>query len=160
MKILRVAAPLALAGGLVLGTAAATVAQGNQVKGDALPCSIKVARDRNASGLRGMARISATQALSAAQAAGAGVLGKTSLEDENGCVVYAVQKTSVDGKRYEVLIDAGNARVLKQAPVVTQDRENENASEDLENPSAAASAELNAEPDWTGIERLILTGGL
>ena len=132
--ILRVAAPLAMAGGLVLAAAALSVAQNNQAKGDApLPCSIKVAREGNDSGLRGMARISAAQALSAAQAAGAGVLGKTSLENENGCVVYAVQKTGVDGKRYEVLIDAGNAGVLKQAPVVAQGGENESASENPEN---------------------------
>lgn len=143
-NILRVVTPLAAAGALALGMAGAWAAQkeqGQNEKGRAdapLACTTRVARNGNDSSLKGKARITATEALAAAQTSGAGSFGKAILENENGCVVYSVQRTDAQGKRYEVMIDAGNGRILKQEVATQEPGERENASEheDGEDPAA------------------------
>jgi len=82
--------------------------------------SIPAPQDQEAQGeqdeakaLAGMAKITADQAKEAALAQFPGAtVGKVDLENENGNVVYSVQRTDKSGKAQDVKVDAGNAKVL------------------------------------------------
>jgi uncharacterized membrane protein YkoI len=134
-NILRATIPVAAAGALVFGITAAWAAQneqGRHEKGETdarLACTTKVARDAKDSALKTKARITVTEALAAAQTSGAGTFGSAKLENENGCVVYSVQRIVTGGKHYEVLIDAGNGRILRQELAGQEHGERESASE-------------------------------
>jgi uncharacterized membrane protein YkoI len=74
--------------------------------------SIPVKADSN---LAALAKINKEQADAAALQLVEGTVGKTELADKDGYLVY---KVAVDfgGKSYEVLVDAGNAKVLEVEP--------------------------------------------
>lgn len=73
-------------------------------------CSIKVPEPEPAN-LASLAKISANQAVSAAQAAYPGAqVKKVELENENGCLVYAVELSN----GLELKVDAGTGRVVHQ----------------------------------------------
>lgn len=59
------------------------------------------------------AAITPVQAAATAIGAQPGTAGITELGDENGVAVYDVHITSVDGKMYEVKIDANSGKYLK-----------------------------------------------
>jgi uncharacterized membrane protein YkoI len=65
-------------------------------------------------GLEGLARIDKAAAENAALGAVPGEVKETELENENGFVVYEVEVAGKDGKLHEVVVDAGNGKVLAQ----------------------------------------------
>ncbi len=66
-----------------------------------------------ANALAGLAKITADQAREAALAQFPGAtVAKVKLDNENGSLVYSVQLTVASGKAQEVVVDAGNAKVL------------------------------------------------
>jgi hypothetical protein len=74
----------------------------------AYACSIKVPEPEPRD-LAGLAKITAAQAMATAQAAYPGTkVEKVALENENGCLVYAVNLSN----GLELEVDAGNAKVL------------------------------------------------
>lgn len=64
--------------------------------------------------LQGLAKISAADAEAAATAAVPGKASPAELEDEDGNVVFDVHVTAADGTVTEVIVDAGNGKVLHQ----------------------------------------------
>jgi len=73
------------------------------------PCSIKVSKPEPAN-LSALAKITAEQAMAAAQAAYPGSkVQKVQLENENGCLVFCVNLSN----GLEVKVDAGTAAVLR-----------------------------------------------
>ncbi len=104
------ATALILAGGsLVISTV--QVAQANSKKPEpALTCSIKIPKPAP-SDLSSLAKIRAQDALTAAQKAYPGIaVKKVELDNENGCLVYSLELRNGG----EVLVDAGNGKVLKK----------------------------------------------
>lgn len=77
-------------------------------------CSISVPANMTNSQLASLTKIDAKRAEAAANAAVAGTLLGTKLEDENGCLVYSVNIKSADGKVHDVKVDAGNGKVVHQ----------------------------------------------
>ena len=66
-----------------------------------------------ANALAGLAKITADQAREAALAQFPGAtVAKVKLDDENSSLVYNVQLTDASGKAQEVVVDAGNTKVL------------------------------------------------
>lgn len=61
-----------------------------------------------------VAKISDADARAAATAAVPGTVVKSELENEDGNVVYEVEIKGADGKVTEVIVDAGNGKVLHQ----------------------------------------------
>lgn len=83
-------------------------------------CSIKVPEPEPAD-LAPLAKITATQAMAAAQAAYPGAqVKKVELENENGCLVYAVELTN----GLELKVDAGTGQVVHR-----EQEENEGSGE-------------------------------
>jgi hypothetical protein len=73
------------------------------------------AQDNEAGGqLEGLARIDRAAAEKAALGAVPGEVKETELENENGFVVYGVEMQGNDGRLHEVVVDAGNGKVLAQ----------------------------------------------
>ena len=73
------------------------------------------AQDDEAGGqLEGLARIDRAAAEKAALGAVPGQVKETELENENGFVVYGVEIQGKDGRLHEVVVDAGNGKVLAQ----------------------------------------------
>jgi uncharacterized membrane protein YkoI len=64
--------------------------------------------------LRDLAQIDQSAAENAALEAVPGTVEETELEAENGFVIYEVEVESEDGETREVMVDAGNGRVLGQ----------------------------------------------
>jgi uncharacterized membrane protein YkoI len=60
----------------------------------------------------GLAKITAADALAAAQTATGGTAGKVELENESGNVVFGVDITQPDGTKLDVKVDAGTGQVL------------------------------------------------
>jgi len=85
------------------------------------PCSIKVPKPEPAD-LAALAKITAEQAMAAAQAAypGSKVL-KVELENENGCLVFCVNLSN----GLEVKVDAGTAAVLRREQGDSEDENDE-----------------------------------
>jgi uncharacterized membrane protein YkoI len=98
---------LTLAALLAMGSGAwATASQGSQ--DPSYTCSIKVPEPEPAN-LAALAKISAEQAMAAAQAAYPGSKAqKVALENENGCLVFCVDLSN----GLEVKVDAGTGAVL------------------------------------------------
>jgi hypothetical protein len=73
------------------------------------------AQDNEAGGqLEGLARIDRAAAEKAALGAVPGEVKETELENENGFVVYGVEIQGKDGRLHEVVVDAGNGKILAQ----------------------------------------------
>ena len=85
------------------------------------PCSIKVPKPEPAD-LAALAKITAEQAMAAAQSAypGSKVL-KVELENENGCLVFCVNLSN----GLEVKVDAGTAAVLRHEHENSKDENDE-----------------------------------
>lgn len=64
--------------------------------------------------LQDLAQIDQSAAENAALEAVPGTVEETELEAENGFVIYEVEVESEDGETREVMVDAGNGRVLGQ----------------------------------------------
>lgn len=64
--------------------------------------------------LQSLAKITEAEAHKAATSAVAGEVIESELDDEDGNVVYEVEVKAADGKVTEVIIDAGNGKVLHQ----------------------------------------------
>jgi hypothetical protein len=72
-------------------------------------------QDNEAGGqLEGLARIDRAAAEKAALGAVPGEVKETELENENGFVVYGVEIQGKDGRLHEVVVDAGNGKILAQ----------------------------------------------
>ena len=85
------------------------------------PCSIKVPKPEPAD-LSALAKISAEQAMAAAQAAYPGSkVQKVALENENGCLVFCVNLSN----GLEVKVDAGTAAVLRHEQGDSEDEDDE-----------------------------------
>jgi hypothetical protein len=85
------------------------------------PCSIKVPTPEPAN-LAALAKITAEQAMAAAQAAYPGSkVQKVELENENGCLVFCVNLSN----GLEVKVDAGTAAVLQHEQEGSEDEDNE-----------------------------------
>lgn len=81
-------------------------------------CSIKVP-DPEPANLASLAKITPDQAMAAALAAYPGTqVNKVELENENGCLVYAVELTN----GLELKVDAGNGKVLHQEQAKARER--------------------------------------
>jgi len=108
-KLLGFSGFLALAALLTMGPWGWAVAgQSEQVP--SYSCTIKVPEPEPAN-LGTLAKITADQAMAAAQAAYPGTqVKKVELENENGCLVYAVELSN----GLELKVDAGNGKVVHQ----------------------------------------------
>ncbi len=126
----------AIAGVTALGfsTAHALAANDNQ-RSPAYTCSLKVGPNVPQAQLATLAKITAAQAQTAANAAVPGTIGKTSIEDENGCLVYSVVTKATDGKLYDVKVDAGSGKVVNRESVKNgdTDRETNDGNSESEN---------------------------
>lgn len=108
-----------VAGGLLLGLAGAlpsgaqTVQQGGAVREPRYACSITVPRDAKGD-LAALAKVPLVRAVQAAQGAVPGTVLRSSLDDENGCLVYSVEIRAADGTVHDVKADAGTGAVVHQ----------------------------------------------
>ncbi len=96
----------------VIGTSQEVQAasQNTTKQASGLTCSIKVPSPEPAD-LSALAKIKAGDAMAAAKKAFPGIaLKKGELDNENGCLVYSLELRNGG----EVLVDAGNGRVLRQ----------------------------------------------
>jgi len=83
--------------------------------------------------LEGLAKIDQAAAEKAALNAVPGEVQKTELDNENGSVVYSVEIMAQDGTLQEVLVDAGDGKVL------AQEAEEDEGSEANEGPEDEAN---------------------
>ncbi len=79
---------------------------------DKMPCSVQPPKGTAKSALAGMAKISQADAEKAAVASQAGDVQKTELEVEDGCLIYEVKVKGADSKVREVMVDAGDGKIL------------------------------------------------
>jgi uncharacterized membrane protein YkoI len=110
--------------------------QGAQVQQPSYACSVKAPQDASDADLARLARITLARATRAAEAAVPGTALRSSLDNENGCVVYSVEIRSATGQIHDVKIDAGTAAVVHQetgprlGPEFEGPGERENGAED------------------------------
>jgi len=89
------------------------------------PCSIKVPKPEPAN-LSALAKITAEQAMAAAQTAYPGSkVQKVALENENGCLVFSVNLSN----GLEVKVDAGTAAVLQHEQGDSENEDDEDTKE-------------------------------
>lgn len=88
--------------------------------------------------LEGLAKIDRAAAEKAALQAVPGKVKKTELDNENGSVVYSVEIMGQDGKLQEVVVDAGDGKVL------AQEAEEDEGSEANEGPEGNETQEGGA----------------
>jgi len=101
---------------------------------------------RESQALAGLAKISAADAEKAALAKVPGSVIKTSLDNENGYLVYSVEVKDVQGKVFEVKVDAGNGTVLAtEASSGSEDKES--AEEETKAPDTDNIQEEVSEED-------------
>ncbi len=112
---MKVKTGLLLAGALTLALGGTVMVTGQQAQAAAhqeapLTCSIKIPKPAPAD-LSRLAKISAQDALNATAKAYPGIaVKKVELDNENGCLVYSLEL----GNGGEVLVDAGNGKVLRR----------------------------------------------
>ena len=138
----KLIAVVAAAAVLTLGAGTAVVAQQGQedetpIKGGSVtaPAGSDVENEANeneadeneadeaneSQGLDRLTKIDQGAAEEAALGAVPGEVQETELEDENGFVVYEVEVAGDDGKLHEVVVDAGNGKVLAQETEENED---------------------------------------
>jgi uncharacterized membrane protein YkoI len=124
----------AIVGATTLGLTSTHVAlsANDNERPPAYACSIKVAPKTPTSQLAALARISAAQAQTAANSAVPGTVVKSSIEGENGCLVYSVLTKAADGKLYDVKVDAGSGKVVNRESVKNGDIDRETNGENSE----------------------------
>ena len=78
------------------------------------------------------AKLTPAEAASAALAAypGGTVTGTPALEDEDGVAVYEVHITAVDGKKYDVKVDANTGKILKSEADDNEDKDGDGGPND------------------------------
>jgi uncharacterized membrane protein YkoI len=115
MKKFRIG--LRWAGALILVLGSTVMVTGQQAqaatkKEAPLNCSIKIPQPAPAD-LATLAKITAQDALTTAEKAYPGMAVKqVELDNENGCLVYSIELSNGG----EVLVDAGNGKVLRREP--------------------------------------------
>lgn len=86
-----------------------------QPRGDSLGADWRAQQDEVRAGVRAGKVIPLSQATAAVQARTPGRLLDAGLEnDENGRPVYRVRWAAADGRRLDVIVDAGSGAVLRQ----------------------------------------------
>lgn len=122
---------IAWIGGALLATTATVVAVANERGGEHEPVyrsSIQVDKKiENESELAKLARISVEDALRIASGSTSGKVVEIALENEEGNLVYGVEISGAAGGT-EVIVDAGDGRILSSAP----DSEEHESGEDEE----------------------------
>ena len=114
-------------------------------------CSTHVPKGTPHNKLGSLAQVSEQQARTAAQSAAPGQVVSSTLDDDNGCLVYSVDSKSSDGKIHEVTVDAGNAKVLHQDIETKADGARETNGSESENGSESGSeSESGAEAGEQG----------
>ena len=108
-------------------------AAGDSAKEPTYACTIKVAPHTPNAQLPSLAKVSDAQARTAAQAAVPGTIVKSSLEDENSCLVYSVVTRGANGKDLDVKVDAGSGLVVHQEAVSNKENDKETADGQSEN---------------------------
>ena len=104
-----------------------------------------VSEQAEAAALAAKATVTPAQATDAALAAVPGTAGKAELDNENGSLVYSVEVTKADGTSADVVVDAGNAKVLaKDADAGEADEKG--GAEGSETPDARGAAEAPEAP--------------
>jgi len=102
---------------LSLGMAVPVLAQGalggRQVQEPRYACSTVVPQDAGHD-LADLAKIGLDRAIQVARTAVPGTAVGSSLDDENGCVVYSVEIRSADGMVHDVKVDAGTGAIVHQ----------------------------------------------
>lgn len=98
-------------------SALALVATSGLALADNMPCSIHPPKGTSRSDLAAMAKITQTDAEKTALASvgaesGAGAVKETELEVEDGCLIYEVKFKGADSKVREIMVDAGDGKVL------------------------------------------------
>ena len=96
-------------------SALAFVAASGLALADSMPCSIHPQKGTSKSDLVAMAKITQADAEKAALAsvgAQSGAVKETELEVEDGCLVYEVKVKGSDAKVREIMVDAGDGKVL------------------------------------------------
>lgn len=110
---------IAWIGGSLLATTATVVAVAGERGAEREPAyrsSIQVDREiENESELANLARISVEDALRIASASASGKVVEIALENEDGNLVYGVEISGAAGAT-EVIVDAGDGRILSSAP--------------------------------------------
>lgn len=79
--------------------------------------------------LKGLAKTTEDEAKAAATAAVPGTVTKAELENEDGNVVYDIEIKGADGKVTEVIVDAGNGKVLHQEAEEADDHDSNDTKE-------------------------------
>ncbi len=91
------------------------VAASGVARADNMPCSIHPPKGTSKSDLAAMAKISQADAEKAAVAsvgASSDAVRETELEVEDGCLVYEVGVKGSDSKVREIMVDAGDGKIL------------------------------------------------
>jgi uncharacterized membrane protein YkoI len=119
---------LLLAGALTLVMVSAVIGSGQEAQAASqnseppLNCSIKIPQPTPAD-LSTLAKIKAQDAINAAKKAYPGIAVKNAeLDNENGCLVYSVELRNGG----EILVDAGNGKVLRQESPAAEHGKHEN----------------------------------
>ncbi len=122
---------LLLAGALILALGSTIIGTGQEAQAASkntkppLNSSIKISHPAPAD-LSTLAKISAQDALTAAQKAYPGIaVKKVELDDENGWLVYSLELRNGS----EVLVDAGNGKVLRKESPAAEHAKNESGEE-------------------------------
>ncbi|MGB3829098.1 MAG: PepSY domain-containing protein [Ornithinimicrobium sp.] len=93
-------------------TAPAEMPEGDETKEGS--AEEKAQEEAETTALADLATVNEDQARTSATDAVPGTVGKIELDDEDGFVVWEAEITQADGTMVEVLIDAGDGRVLTQ----------------------------------------------
>src|SRR5579872_6659524 len=88
--------------------------QPEQVESTQYACSTMVPPNATEASVKGKAKISLVQAQRVAEAAVPGMLLRSGLDNENGCLVYSIEIRTGDSKIHEVKVDAGSSGILHQ----------------------------------------------
>ena len=96
----------------IMSALAFVAASGVALAGN-MPCSVKPPAGTAKSDLAAMAKITQADAEKAAVASTpSGTVTETELEVEHGCLVYEVKVKGSDDKTREIMVDAGDGKVL------------------------------------------------
>ena len=125
----------------VNGSVKAPAEQDEGQENEAVEDQQEQAEDRQ---IEGLAKIDQAEAEKAALDAVPGTVEDAELGDENGYVVWELEVTADDGSTHDILVDAGNGKVLAQGA----DEENEGA--EANEPSEGAEASEEAEANEPG----------
>jgi len=129
---------------LIAAPAAALAASPPNVKDQ---CSTKVAETRKKSELIAQAKVQPDEAQAIAVDASKGTkVAKGNIRNLDGCLVYSFQvRNDAEKTQTEVLVDAGNGKVLHQAKVAAPEKPIERPVDNTRELDAAAKAKISAD---------------